>query len=517
MNDTFSPPFSPLCFAVGWNAGAKLLLRAGADPSAAIHCAIAYEDESTLRDILHSGSRLFTARSPSRIQGLWSYNWIFESVLRFALWCQWAQESTPPTFVQLITEAVADSRQKLMDLSQKYMSLHELKRCGWIDPSNQGLVSDAVAMVLARSLLERKISVPEGLWPSKKRSIYHEEWMTAAAADDLFQAGFQAVDLLDEKSQTPLLLNAHFSRWLRDRPIREFNLQQRTACMYWFLQHGAERVVFPEVNGTSVAHVIGANLGNVWTLELPGEDVCWAKDNQELCQQAVLHLPLVLDRVFSLISASQRDNCQCFCSEDGCLPVHALLSHMKPRYFCPARPTTLWATWKDEQDLLRLWRICAASNPLKELEFSEICRYQIFNRLGMRHTCCTFWRSESRRTLRPKIQTMEESEKNEIWEEDTYAKSQLDAFMILYQKLNTKYHDRFTKFWDTWWDVLEEYLPSVNWTNPLSNRGLRHVQIHDDLVPIEEHELHPRLDQIKKRITTVMESTLQDLSWNGCN
>jgi len=515
VNDTFSPPFSPLCFAVGWNAGAKLLLQAGADPFTAIHFAIAYEDESTLRDMLHSGSCFLVSLSPSKIQGLWSYGWVFESILRFALWRQWTQGSTRPTLFQLIVMAVAESRQKLMDLSQKYMSLYELKRCGWRNLSNQNLVSNAVAMALARSLLERKISIPKGSWPSETPSVYHERWMTAAAADELFQAGFKEVDLPGKKGRTPLLLNAHFSEWRERWPTCEFILQRRTACMHWFLRHGAKRVVFPKVNGTSVAHMIGASLGNIWMLNPPtGLNppigvVYWRQDNLKLCQQAELHLPLLLDRIFSLISASQRDNCQCFCSQGGCLPVHALLNHMKLSHFCFSWPTTLWSTWKDEQELLGLWMACTASNPLKELEFLEICRYQIFNRLGMKHTCCTFWRGEFRTTLYPRIQTIEESERYEILEEDAYAKSQLDAFMILYQELNTKYHDRFTKFWDLWWDVLEEYLPSVNWTRPSKDHCLRHIQIHDDLVPIEEHELQARLDQIKVRISTVMESTSQ--------
>jgi len=501
VNDTFSPPFSPLCFAVGWNAGAKLLLRAGADPSTAIHWAIVYEDELTLRDILHSGSRLFASPSTSRIKGLWNHCWRYESVLGFVLWRQSVQGSISPTFAHLIVGAVADSRRKLMDLSQKYMSLQELKKCGWVDPPNQGLVSDAVATELARSLLELKISVPEGLWPSGKQSIYHEEQMTAAAADDLFKAGFQAVDLEDKEGWTPLLRNAWFSWWSHWQR-RKLYLQQRIACIYWFLQHGGARVVFPNLNGISVAHVIGAYLGHTWRLGWSREHV-WKEDNQELCQEAELHLSPVLDRVFSLISTSQRDDCQCFCSENGCLPVHALLSNMRLNSFSESWPGTLWPTWTDEQELLRMWRICAASNPLSELELFEVCRYQIFNRLGMRHTCCASWSIGKQRLFQ--FQTMEESEKHEIREEDAYAKSQLDAFTLLYQELNAKYYDRFTKLWDMWWDVLEEYLPSVNWTNPFSNLGMRHIQIHDDLVPIEEHELPLRLDQIKERIATAME------------
>ena len=74
--------------------------------------------------------------------------------------------------------------------------------------------------------------------------------MTATAAEELFQAGFNRVDLSDEVGRTPLLVDAQFEG---DKIL------ERCACLYWFLDDGAETVVFPHLVGESVAHVLAAN------------------------------------------------------------------------------------------------------------------------------------------------------------------------------------------------------------------------------------------------------------------
>ncbi|MCJ1245493.1 hypothetical protein MMC30_002697 [Trapelia coarctata] len=93
---------------------------------------------------------------------------------------------------------------------------------------------------------------------------------------------------------------------------------------------------------------------------------------------------------------------------------------------------------------------------------------------------------------------MDDSEMVQFQQEDAYSKSQLDAFVELYHELNTKYQDQSTVFWDTWWAVLEEYIPSVNWAK---GSRTRHVQIDNELLPIEQHELCSKIDQIRERVT----------------
>lgn len=496
VNDTLAPPFSPLCFAMGWDQGVDVLLKAGADPSDAIHCAIYCGDQSNLRKLLHRGCRLFALPDPSQITGLWSYNAFSGSALSFALWCERERGATSPAIIGSIVQAIADSRHKLMHMAREYLSIAKLKHFDSNCLSNEVLVSDGVATMLLKSLLELGITVPETLVPSRMRSIHHEEWMTATAADLLFEAGFKEVDILDDTGRTPLLLNIHFSR---------HDLQERSACWDSFLRHGA-RVVFPEVNGTSLAHFIAAGLGHLWsTVPNQGdESYRWYQAlNRKLTQKAEKCLPPLLDRIFGFLSSSQRDGCRCFCSECGCLPVHALLKHMWNAWDTPGG---LWSTWRDEQKLLDVWRKCTAANQLRELEYSEVCRFQVFNGLGMRHTCCPPFRYWPQGRF-PQIRIMDDAERQEIQQEDAYTKCQLGAFMMLYHELSTKHELRFTEFWDIWWDVLEEYLPSVNWGKYCGD--LRHVQIHDELVPIEDHELQPRLDQIKDQVTRAMDSGSQ--------
>ena len=511
MNDTVSPPYSPLCFAVGWSIGANILLNYAADPSAALHCAIVYEDEATLRILLDRGSRL-NAQLPrslrplseyirSHDQGFWSCNEFAYSAFSFALWRQRVQNTTRPTIITLIVRALAASRQELMDLAKRCKSVPELKRCGWNDPSYKLLVSDTVAMALTNSLREKEIHLAPALWPSNRESIYHDKWMTAIAANHLFLAGFKEVDLMDDLGRTPLLVNAHFTR---------SDIVERSTCLYWFLNHGPVRVVFPHLNGCSLAHVLAANLGREWHPEPPMGVGFEGQRNTDLMVKARACLPAVLDRVFSLVTPFQADKCKCFCSSAGCLPVHALLKRMGLKDRDRQWPSDFWLTWKDEQQVLDLWSQCSTSNPGKHSERTEICRLQIFNRLSMRHTCCTyivgFGSTPDNRYVSPTIRTMDDSERAQFQQEDAYSKSQLDVFMDLYYELDTKYQHQPEVVWETWWTVLEEYVPSVNWA-----RGARHMQVHNNLLPIEQHELSPQINQIRDRVTASMAAPSEKL------
>ena len=108
--------------------------------------------------------------------------------------------------------------------------------------------------------------------------------------------------------------------------------------------------------------------------------------------------------------------------------------------------------------------------------------------------------------------TMDESEQAQLHEEDAYAKSHLDAFMSLYHELSEDYQDQSDLFWHSWWHVLEEYIPLVNWSK---DGNVRHVQLHDDLLPIEEHELQPRIDQIRQDVRLSMKTSVQDAQGGG--
>ena len=382
VNDAISPPFSPLCLAVEWDLGINTLLKAEAYASTAVHEAIFYDKKTCLQSLLNSGSCLevivvdlttnpshgifFDAPPPYlHAQTFWTFSRFAYSLLSFALWRKRTQRMTTDTITSLIVQAMAASRQKVMELARKYVSIPDLKRCGWNDPSNNDLVCNSVAMELARSIQKMKIDVPPALWPGIRRSVYHDEWMTANVAERLFSAGFKHVDLRDEVGRTPLIANLHFTR---------SNILERVACLSWFLSRGAERVVIAEMNGKSIVHVLAANLGSAWWTEPP-----WDRDARHyiFCEQAKACLPSLLDRIFSISSvssSSHSDTCQCFCSHSGCLPVHDLVKHMSRDFLMDDWPDTLWSTWHSEQEVLSLWSQCCATNPEKDFERSEICR-----------------------------------------------------------------------------------------------------------------------------------------------
>ena len=518
VNDTISPPFSPLCLAIGWNTGVGILLEAGADPSTAVHCAIFYEDEVSLRTLLDHGMRRLEDASEQHSSSLLAkdvdvgpphlqpqefqtFNNFPCLLLSFALWRERVLLKPHHNIISLIVQALAALRQKLMDLAQKYLSVSELKQCGWNDAFNNVLVSDAVATALATSLHDKNVDVIPALCPSRQ-SVYHNKWMTEFTANELLLAGFKQIDLPDELGRTPLLVNAHFTKG---------RIMERIACLNWFLQNGAEHVMFPYLNGKSLAHVLAANLGNAWFAKPPWEG---SYGNWDLCQEAKAYLPALLTRIFSLLASPGPDNCRCFCSQSGCLPVHDLLKQVRLDHRQPSWPTTLWPTWYDEKKVLDLWSQCSSMSPEKGLERSEICRLQVFNRLSMKHTCCVYkfefdfdFSDCVSKYSGLELLEMNDSEQEQLREEDVYAKSQLDAIMTLYHELKAEYWNQSDAFWEIWWSVLEGYIPSVNW---LEDWNVRHVQIHDDLFPIEEHELQPRIDRIREEVRASMTASLRD-------
>lgn len=424
VNDTMAAPYSPLCFAIGWPEGMGMLLGAGADPSTAIHCAIRYGDGAALEVLLDHGSNLY---APSKIPKTWFFwhdDFAFEygqGMLVYALTRVRAYYDGDRRIVRLIIESLARRRRRLMALAKKHLSIQRLRRLGWKDPDDDHALLDSAAPAVFNCLQELGVEMSETLRPRPRSTptVYHNVCLTVESAEILHSVGFHEVDLADTEGQTPLLL---------------YSLQGNFSCIEWFLERGATQMIFGDLNQNSIVHVIAAYLAYWWGLgsELPHDF-------------PMSQLSGLLTKISSVLPLDTRDKCHCFCSDNGCSPITALLKHAGP-----------WMA-KYRKRLLRLWKSCLPSQEFRQLDYADICRFEFFERLEMKHTCCrfdfTFWRAH--------IRVPEPSEITEFQEEDEFARQQLDALMELFGTLQERFHESFDQFWQVWWDVMEEFVPSL--------------------------------------------------------
>jgi hypothetical protein len=98
-----------------------------------------------------------------------------------------------------------------------------------------------------------------------------------------------------------------------------------------------------------------------------------------------------------------------------------------------------------------------------EETYAEVTRQEIFERLGMAHTCCN-----DRKTT-----TLAESEKRRLRGEDKELASQLEDLMAEYKKARSMHGDNITDFWTRWWQVVDEILPPLLRIEACRSRLLR--------------------------------------------
>jgi hypothetical protein len=124
-------------------------------------------------------------------------------------------------------------------------------------------------------------------------------------------------------------------------------------------------------------------------------------ENTQCCSHLQFSLATAMHRTGSLNSRILercedkivRDACSCHCSSKGCIPPFRLwrddhtpyrpyFGHYTKRLNCRSSHLSTW---------VERWKYSTAE---KECLYSEICRLELFERLGLVHTCCArMWRS----------------------------------------------------------------------------------------------------------------------------
>lgn len=177
-----------------------------------------------------------------------------------------------------------------------------------------------------------------------------------------------------------------------------------------------------------------------------------------LCEQ----FERLISRSASLCNPLGSDTCGCYCSPTGCHPLHMLSSclseRMRTHACCESSTNEL------RFNGLKRWLSLCHVRESELLSCCEsFCRLEVFDRLGMAHTCCrykTSWISD--RSSIPRRSPMPEEDRKRVHDEDTLLKDQLQLIMQAYQnKCNHRWGD-LEDYSKEWWGKLDEILPELS-------------------------------------------------------
>lgn len=412
--------FSPLSFAVGWYVGMKILLDAGADPATAIHVAIHQEDLRGIELLLDNGCPIFT---PQSMTSQFSFCYNRDSLMAFAL-----DEGSSTPVISLLIDKIAERRRQLQVLASHHLSPSTLQALEINRDEGSSLLPDKNSYQIVMSLQDKGVDVPTPLWPGTRPSLYHYANMRYSVARKLRKAGFHDLDIRDQNGTTPLIqaLGSLQDRADKYRLIR------------WYLKRGADPKL-RQMGLKNCLHVFSHLNAYLLAVQM------W---------NATPWSPISTMGIFQCLSevcgAEIPDQCSCWCSSYGCIPAGIVLRHT-----CGFEDKSRRRCW-----LLYLPHYSLGGLCLSESYFSDICRLEIFDRLGMAHTCCsmnTLCNGYGYSKLHYKSKSAEQ--RHELQDEDSEFKLILDAYVELYQRLLYAHAANFKLFWIAWWITLDRFLP----------------------------------------------------------
>ncbi len=117
--------------------------------------------------------------------------------------------------------------------------------------------------------------------------------------------------------------------------------------------------------------------------------------------------------------------------------------------------------WETKSRILYEWLDSGNINSSEQENWClEACRLEVFERLGMAHTCCELEYRANNFCAFATVQ-MPEDEQFELQDEDRCAGlvQALQAYVRLYEALRMEYSEPTAVFWKAWWGTLTDLLP----------------------------------------------------------
>jgi hypothetical protein len=410
----------PLDFALGWPDGLQWLLGVGYKPEVTLELSIFVGDiEST--KILLEADGFALAKHPIVL-------------------CM-ASCSNRLDMQGVIVDALKNSRTTL-----RHFALERFPVC---DKNSTGLLEEGVldsrAVEVWNKLLHMRIYPPIELHPGHLPTIYSviQPCSQVGFLDKLYDSGFKSIDGGVESMPKPI------QSLVMQRALMSSN---GFDVVKWFIDKQA-------------------NLEFITEGSFPNVLFYFSIAHSELIRGSTSTLSKsTLDGLVSEAAAScnplRTDGCSCYCSSlGGCLPLHKIWV-CNPRW--TAHEGCKLMTMEVLMSTLYNWtHICRMDEAQIMLYYQEMCRLEIFDRLGMAHTCCTY---TATRSIERK--SMEDEEQRRLQDEDSVLKRQLTAIMKAFEILRNEHPGDMKDFWMHWWQRVNEILPELTPEERCRCRGL---------------------------------------------
>ena len=444
---------SPVELAVGWPTGLRRLLNAGWPADQGLFLSVDRKDSESIKIILAAG-RFVNPR------GTW------DRVLRILaeLVSKGLAGRVSRTY-QALTRSLVSHRQTLKALATENLPQDETIKLGLLSKE----ILDSSAPAIYRELQKRRIRVLQLFDPvfpldgaDDYGSIYHTlsasyTYFKLSLLNLLYNAGFDEVDISDRHGETPLRLACRVITvsWYRE---------PSALLIHWFLDKGACPTFacadpYPNV------------LFYVATI--------YAEYSRRDKKRYHRGFKTLVRRSTALCDPTNSDGCQCYCSSAGCLPVHKFWTCDSNQHL----DTTCKSV--DSSTLLKAlyeWRrLCGMNEAKAKWCYKEICRREVFDRLGMAHTCCEshfccrglmcdgesvdrMSRTYCMGSYCPcnhRLYCVDRRDCDRLQEEDAESKKQLDLIMQAFQNRYRRYTGGIQHFMKSWMQDLEEILPDL--------------------------------------------------------
>lgn len=310
---------------------------------------------------------------------------------------------------------VARTREELARIGLENLPESTWQHKHLLDIGRRGVLLDEFALDVWSALQERTVSVPNFLWPGSTNSIYRalidRIWgqPDSGIARKLFEQGFKELNAKDSLGWTPLLVVCvcdHEETW----PTAKF-----------LLDNGAH--LCPEAPWICAR----GQFSDEWT-----------------------EVPVGIQEQ---LSAPLKDGCSCFCSTSGCSPTTLSLRNSKQSFLVRRHMLINYLSLMLPEQA--------------EMCLSEAYRLEVFERLGMAHTCCRTEGSPKNTSMEAFAagSQLEHSERAEMQDEDKTLSLVLEEFMGLFQILRAVSDER-NDFRSAWWAALDLLLPPTEGKAP---------------------------------------------------
>ena len=477
--------FHPLKVATGWIDGIKLLLEEKCFTIEAIELAICTNDTESLDIMLSKWSE-----NP--------FDWWSEDMFD-----SWNITGLPSCYRMILERAGSSSQREIHQCAVRYLNkvlpkLSELSRkvVGEVEKTEPTVSAPQHSSCRSRLAYMQEEFVfikPESPLDTSKISRYHfldERRGATQLLDTLYASGDTAIDLKNRNQETPLLYRLSRLRNCFSDFVPE--------GMMWFLERGAS----PNFDAPN----------------------CWPN--------VYFYYPLAissnmtsLDRLDSLpvlcrslCDPLRTDGCQCYCSSQGCLSLHLTWTCKMSEDHRNWHYRNCIGRTRIELESLKDWaRITGVQRCQMVILCAETCRREIFDRLGMAHTCCRIglsWKRTNRELfgLNPGLfhrVLFSDDERERLQDEDGELKKQLNMIMKAYARMHEISSGNLEEFWEWWWQTLDEILPDLL-PEERCRAGIRHSEDYEALIYEQE-----RQQEIREKRAQREEDTLKNNGYSG--